>query len=149
MKNLKLWQKMGLVAAIVTGLTIGGLTPKYNSKGLESKLPTIGMSVAEAKETNPQGYQIPDLTGLTPYQKGFLKGEQNIYVERFATKNGGRIVRFSYDNGKELKIFAYGIDNDGKVDPEDYTIYDNNGDKVYESKYSSDEEMEIPLWVKS
>lgn len=48
MKNLKLWQKAGLVAAIVGGLTLSGLTPNYSSKGLESKLPSIAMSTAEA-----------------------------------------------------------------------------------------------------
>jgi len=148
MKGLKTWQKMGLVAAIVSGLTLGGLTPKYSSKGLESRLPSIGMSVAEAKETNPQGYEVPDLTGLTPYQKGFLEGEPGVYVERFYTKNGGRVTRMSYDNGKEKKTFAYEIDHDRKT-PVDYAIYDDNGDGVFESKYFVGEDYPVPEWVKS
>jgi len=150
MKGLKTWQKMGLVAAIVTGLTLGGLTPKYSSKGLESKLPTISISVAEAKETNPQGYQVPDLTGLEVVGgKGkYLKSEPKVYAEGFYTKDGGRVVRMSYDNGKEKKVFAYGIDHDTKT-PMDYTICDTDGDGLFETKYQLGEEYNIPEWVKS
>lgn len=139
---------MGLVAAIVGGLTLGGLTPKYDSKGLESKIPSIGMSVAEAKETNPQGYQVPDLTGLQPYQKGYLKSEPKVYIERFFTQDGGRVTRGSYDNGKERKVFSYEIDHD-KTSPIDYGIIDTDGDGIFETKYCPGERVEIPDWVKS
>jgi len=149
MKGLKTWQKMGLVAAIVSGLTLGGLTPKYSSKGLESKIP-ITMSVAEAKETNPNGYQIPDLTGLEVVGgKGqYLKSEPKVYVEGFYTKDGGRVTRISYDNGKERKVFGYGIDRD-RTAPLDYGIYDMDGDGIFESKYGPYENVDVPDWVKS
>jgi len=148
MKGLKTWQKMGLVAAIVSGLTLGGLTPKYSSKGLESKLPTIGVSVAEAKETNPQGYQIPDLTGLQPYQKGYLKEEPTVLVERFNMPNGTYVGRLSV-NGK---VFAYDIDptkTPDTVSKYSYAIVDTNGDGTFETKYSVGENFDVPSWVKS
>ena len=148
MKSLKLWQKAGLVAAIVGGLTLGGLTPKYSSKGLESKLPSIGMSVAEAKETNPQGHQIPDLTGLTPYAKGYLKSEPNVYVEQFYTKDGGRVAKIHYKNEKGLKLFGYSIDHD-KESPPDYNICDMDGDGIFETKYFIGENYDVPEWIKS
>ncbi|MDP2908253.1 MAG: hypothetical protein Q8N77_00430 [Nanoarchaeota archaeon] len=148
MKNLKLWQKAGLVAAIVGGLTLGGITPKYDSKGLESKLPSITMSTAEAQEVNPEGYQVPDLTGLTPYARGYLKSEPKVYVERFYTKDGGIVARISYDNGKERKILGYTIDHD-KKSPVDYGIYDMDGDGIFESKYGPYENVDIPDWIKS
>lgn len=131
MRNLKLWQKAGLVAAIVGGLTLGGLTPKYDSKGLESKIPNMGVSMAEAKETNPNGYQIPDLRGTTPYQRGYLKEEPTVLVERYVVDEC-LIAQMSV-NGK---VFAYGFNPDTKkLSPNCYTIVDSNGDKIFESKY--------------
>lgn len=152
MKGLKLWQKAGLVAAIVGGLTLGGLTPNYSSKGLESKLPTIGISVAEAKETNPNGYGVPDLTGKTPYKTVCDEDEGLTFkMEKFAYVNGQHVIRLSRDG----KVFAYIIDEnmDKKAD---YAIVDEEGIKnsygrqTFETKYdfSKGEKFPIPNWAR-
>ncbi|MBU4501839.1 MAG: hypothetical protein KKA79_04550 [Nanoarchaeota archaeon] len=149
MKNLSLLKKATLLTLVGLPLALGlGFTTKQNSQGLESRIPSIGMNTAQAKEENPEGYEVPDLTGLTPYAKGFLKSEPKVFVERFFTKDGGRAARFSYDNGKERKTFAYAIDSD-KVAPGDYTIYDGNGDSIFESKYNIEEEFDVPEWAKA
>ncbi|MDP2908042.1 MAG: hypothetical protein Q8O03_08990 [Nanoarchaeota archaeon] len=145
MKNLKLWQKAGLATLVALPLALGiGFTPNYNS-GLESKLPAIGISVAEAKEVNPQGYQVPDLTGLTPYQKGYLKEEPIVYVERFVVD--GRLIARMSVNGK---IFAYDFNpNTRQLSPDAYIIVDTDGDGKFESKYFVGENIDVPTWVKS
>ncbi len=142
MKSLKLWQKAGLVAAIVGGLTLGGLTPKYDSKGLESKIPTIGMSVAEAKETKVEGYEIPDLTGYTMVWNGYVNQSEKIlgketYAERFENKKGDIVVKEFYKN----HCFAYVIK---KADEKVYSIVDSKCKHVYDEKYNYNEDYDIP-----
>ncbi len=145
MKNLKLWQKAGLVAAIVGGLTLGGITPKYDSKGLESKIPAITMSTAEAKEVNPNGYEVPDLRGKTAYQRLYLKEDPSVYVERFVA-DGCLIARMSV-NGK---VFAYDFNpNTKQLSPDAYIIVDSDGNGTFESKYFVGENFDVPEWAKS
>ena len=143
---------------IVGGLTLGGLTPKYDSQGLESKIPSIGISTAEAKTTNPDGYEVPDLTGLTPNKTFYEKDKETgltykgeIFLNVKFECNNQHVMRLSRDG----KIFAYVIDKerDKKVD---YAIVDRNGEKdtagnrTFEDKYdfSKGEKFPIPKWAR-
>lgn len=144
MKSLKLWQKAGLVVAIVGGLTLGGLTPKYDSKGLESKIPSIGMSTAEAKEVNPQGYEIPDLTGYTKIKEGYLDldrtkdGVKETFIEIF--KGPDNFIMKYTSNGK---TWAWGKLKSSS-DPQRYAIIDSDCNGVFDEKYLGDEGFHMP-----
>ena len=145
-KRPSIWKKAGTVAAISLPLILSGFTINKGS-GLEGKIRSISMTTAYALVINQEGYEVPDLTGLKPYAKGYLKSEPRVYVERFFTKDAGRVAKFSYDNGKELKTFGYTIDHN-KINPGDYTICDNDGDGIFETKYKIYEEFDIPAGVK-
>jgi len=124
-------------------LNVRGLTPKYNS-GLESKLPSVGMSVAEAKETNPQGYEVPKLINGSIKSGKFVEDGVTIILELYDTADGGRAGRYRVGD----KVFAYDIDDDKDV-PIDYHICDSDGDGIFESKYNKGEDYKLPDWVKS
>jgi len=146
MKKLKTWQKAGLITALVGGLTLGGYTIKKNS-GLEGKLISIGMSTANAMEVNPEGYEVPDLTGIEPDATDYSETEKGLVfkIEAFKSEDwitglGQSIYRFSRDG----KIFGYFITKSFKVP---YFIIDNDGDGIFESKYGAKEAFPMPKWV--
>ncbi len=143
MKDLKLWQKAGLVAAIVGGLTLGGLTPKYTSKGLESKLPIVGMSVAEAKTTNPDGYEIPNLTGYHFVREVDLDVSDKIpgketKAELWKNDGGDSILKLKF------KGEAYGYSYVKNNKKEGYGLIASKQKGVYDEKYGLTENIEIP-----
>jgi hypothetical protein len=160
MKSLKLWQKAGLVAAIVGGLTLGGITPKYDSKGLESKLPTVGMSMAEAKET----YQPP--TELDENKIGFDGGTYQLIKEGDLDKNkiedGIKETHVKiYANSKGQYIsnyttkgqtWAWVIIKDTKDTNQVYSLVDSNCNGIFEKDnnelYEKNKEFFLPDCLK-
>lgn len=101
------------------------------------------MGVAEAKTTNPDGYEVPKLVN-GPIKSGkFVEEGVEIVLELYDTADGGQAGRYRVGD----KIFAYGIDHD-KTNPIDYGIYDKDGDGKFETRYEREEEFPVPNWVK-
>jgi len=143
MKNLKTWQKAGLVAAIVGGLTLGGFTPNYSSKGLESKLPTIGMSVAEAKEVKAEGWETPDFSGYHFVKEADLDMSDKIpgketKAELWKNEYGDSIHKLKFKG----EIYGYSYVKQNKK--EGYGIIASKQKGVYDEKYELTENMEVP-----
>ena len=135
MKTLK---KIGLVAAIIGGLTLGGL----NSKSLETNIPRINVPIANAEEVNPQGYELPDLKDKAPDQRYFHPTHSTVLVEKFDLSDDLSVTRMSR-NGK---TFAYGCYNPSNP-AKGYTVVDNDGNGTFETKYFWGEPYYIPEWV--
>lgn len=144
MKNLKLWQKAGLATLVALPLALGlGFNFNKNSKGLESKLPSIGISVAEAKEVKTEGYEVPDLTGYTKTKEGYLDldrtqdGIKETFVEIFQDPNGKVILKYQ-TKGKTWAWFYAGNPSDRKDTINNYTIVDSDCDGIFDEKYGSE-----------
>ena len=152
MKNLKLWQKIGLLGLIGLPLALGlGFTPKKNS-GLENTIfntQTITMTTAQAQETNPQGYEVPDLTGYTKVKEGYLDKDKikddikETFVEIFKGPEGDFIMKYQTQG----RIWAWGKLK-GSKDPGRYGFVDSDCDGVFDKKYVAGEEFDIPQCVK-
>ncbi|MBM3200624.1 hypothetical protein FJZ53_06820 [Candidatus Woesearchaeota archaeon] len=129
----------------------------------------IGSGICYSKEINPKGHKIPDEAQLDKYL-----GHR---YEDLTDKIGGKETRFDYyiveDPSKDVesiettiasvngKVFAYGIttrsnqhDEDGITIGDFYTIYDEDGDGIFETKYSDMETFDkcmegkfLPDWV--
>jgi hypothetical protein len=95
------------------------------------------------QEINRNGWPVPDLKGLTPYNITIkvVDGVEKI-VETFYTPQGGHVARIR-GNGK---VFAYAVDSD-QDPPIDYLILDPDGAGKFTWKFKSDESYKIPEWV--
>ena len=101
---------------------------------------------ARAMERNPNGYPVPDLSGLRPYQtlhhdvNAKIPGKET-FVERFKLANGGKAARGSI-NGR---IYVYSV----KETPNSswYAVLDSNGDGRFDAKFSQGEEFNVPDWL--
>jgi hypothetical protein len=96
-----------------------------------------------AQEINRNGWPVPDLKGLTPYNITIkvVDGVEKI-VETFYTPQGGHVARIR-GNGK---VFAYAVDSDQEP-PIDYLILDPDGSGKFTQKFKSEESYKIPEWV--
>lgn len=99
-----------------------------------------------ALETNPDGYQVPDLSGLKPYETSMHDGNKTIpgketYVEKYKLPTGKKIVRLSINN----KTFAYSIKEPNQK--EWYAIRDAEGNGRFTEKYHHGEEFDVPEWL--
>ncbi len=95
------------------------------------------------QETNPGGWPIPDLKGLTPYSITIqqVDGVEKV-VEKFYTRSGGHVARV----GGNGKVFAYGVDKD-QDPPMDYFLVDPDGSGKFTQKFNSQDVYSIPEWV--
>jgi hypothetical protein len=95
------------------------------------------------QEIRPEGWPLPDLTGLIPYSITVKKsdGVEKV-VEKFYTPDGGHIARIS-GNGK---VYAYAVDSDQEP-PIDYLLLDPDGNGKFTQKFKPEEAYSIPEWV--
>ena len=95
------------------------------------------------QEVNKEGWPIPDLKGLFPYNIAIMRvdGVEKI-VEKFFTPDGGHVARLS-GNGR---IFGYAVDKD-REPPIDYLLVDVDGFGVFTRKFGSEDSYAIPHWV--
>lgn len=106
----------------------------------------IGSGICYSKETNPQGYEIPDLSQAekagTRYDDLTDKidgAETCVEQYRFKSeKDGLNYLRISKVSVNE-KVFLYGIQNFKTDDV--YAIADLDGDGIFETKYDNNELM--------
>lgn len=100
-------------------------------------------SFAGAEEVSDQGWPIPDLRGLVPYQISVqsVDGVEKM-IERFYTPDGGHVARVS-GNGK---VYAYAVDRDDEP-PIDYLLIDPDGKGKFTRKLQPYESYKIPEWV--
>jgi hypothetical protein len=100
-------------------------------------LPSMG------REINYEGWTIPDLKGLIPYNISvkLIDGIEKI-VEKYYLPYGGHVARIS-GNGK---VFAYAVDSDQEP-PIDYLLLDPDGYGRFTYKLMGEESYIIPDWV--
>jgi len=98
---------------------------------------------ASAEEVNDQGWPVPDLRGLLPYQISVqsVDGVEKM-IERFYTPEGGHVARVS-GNGK---VYAYAVDRDQEP-PIDYLLLDPDGNGKFTLKLGPYDSYKIPEWV--
>lgn len=94
-------------------------------------------------EVHPEGWAVPDLTGLVPYSIVIQKvdGAEKV-VEKFFTFGGGHVARIS-GNGK---VFAYAVDSD-REPPIDYLLLDPDGFGRFTKRLDPHEAYTIPEWI--
>lgn len=100
-----------------------------------------------AGEFRPIGWPQPYLYGAARYADETIDFDRTIpgpetRREKFATIDGGRVFRYSYNN----KVFAYDVDGDAE-DPMDFTIVDYDGSGLFEIKQSPYDEYPLPFWT--
>ena len=101
---------------------------------------------ARAMERNPNGYPVPDLSGLRPYQmlhydvNAKIPGKET-FVERYRTPDGAKVARLSVGG----KAFCYSIRERGHS--KGYAILDSTGNGVFNTKYYDGEEFDVPDWL--
>jgi hypothetical protein len=95
------------------------------------------------QEVNRQGWPIPDLKGLLPYNITIRRvdGVEKI-AEKFFTPDQGHVARLS-GNGR---IYGYAVDKD-REPPIDYLLVDVEGFGVFTHRFGSEDSYTIPLWV--
>jgi hypothetical protein len=95
------------------------------------------------QEIRPEGWPLPDLTGLIPYSIT-VKNTEGVekVVEKFYTSNGGHIARIS-GNGK---VFAYAVDSN-REPPIDHLLLDPDGNGRFTQRFWPEESYSIPEWV--
>ncbi len=130
----------------------------------------IGSGVCYAKETNPQGYEIPNVSDTQVNKLGNryedltdkIEGKETLF-DYYLVKNPKEDVEYVEITRVSVKgkIFAYGVttmfkqENERAKTIEDfYTIYDEDGDGIFETKYTDDETFNkcmegsmLPEWV--
>ena len=95
------------------------------------------------QEMNPEGWPVPDLSGLIPYSITVKRGDGvEKVVEKFFTPAGGHVARIS-GNGK---VFAYAVDSD-REPPIDYLLLDPDGYGRFSQRFRAEESYSIPAWV--
>jgi hypothetical protein len=107
----------------------------------------VAAAPTSAGEFRPAGWAQPYLYGAARYADETVDFDRTIpgpetRREKFATINGGRVFRYSYNN----KVFAYDVDGDAE-DPLDYTIVDFDGSGLFEIKQSPYDEYPLPFWT--
>lgn len=97
----------------------------------------IGSGICYAKETNPEGYAIPNISNAT-----FMGTRYDDLTDKIDGPET-RIDIYEMDKKDIYKVsingnvFLYGISDDGTKDL--YAIADLNGDGIFETKYDVDE----------
>lgn len=99
--------------------------------------------LAGGEEVNDEGWPVPDLRGLDPYQITVQRvdGVEKM-IERFHTPMGGHVARVS-GNGK---VYAYAVDKDQEP-PMDYLLLDPDGKGRFTLKLGPHDSYKIPEWV--
>lgn len=130
----------------------------------------IGSGICYSKETNPKGYEIPDVSN-TPVDKlgnhyedltDKIEGKETCF-DYYTIKNPKEDVEYTQITRVSVKgkIFSYGIttgykqkDKGTEAIEDFYTIFDEDGDGIFESKYTDDETFNkciegrmLPEWV--
>ena len=102
---------------------------------------------AHAYETNPAGYEVPDLTG---YEKlGQLlhdedgDGKKETIFTIYRNDSGNFITTYSTSG----RVWAFGKFRH-RGDTQGMVIVDSNCDGVFDQKYSADEEFSLPSCLK-
>lgn len=150
MKNKNLLKK------ISTGLSVLALST------------LMGSGISYSKEINPKGHEIPDVSKSEKLGSRYedltdkISGEEtlfNYYLVKEPKENIEYIeIAVASINGK---TFAYGVTtrykqkDENAVTVEDfYTIYDEDGDGIFETKYNEEEtgkrfieDSLVPEWV--
>jgi hypothetical protein len=98
---------------------------------------------SSAKEINKDGWDIPNLRGLYPYNITVEKvdGVEKV-TEKFHTPGGGQVAKIS-GNGR---VFGYAVDRNEEP-PIDYLLIDPDGSGKFTEKYEPYELYMIPEWV--
>jgi len=130
MKSLNSIKKITLVTLLGAMLALGS-----------------GISNAHAVETNPDGYEVPDLTG-------YLKAPKEPMVDASKEDDGVKETRvqlwYKDHEGSRDKVFkymkrdtvwAYGVKKSGE---QSYAIVDSDCDGDYDEKYGGKEYFNIP-----
>jgi len=109
-----------LAPALAVGIATAKPIDSYAAEA--ATLPAIG-------EYKAEGWDVPNLTGLTPYKDKMYDLEEEIpgpetRAEKFKILNG-KVFRLSH-NGN---IWSYTI-----VGPDTYKLMDSDGDGVFETK---------------
>lgn len=130
----------------------------------------IGSGICYSKEVNPQGYEIPDVSNTQVDKLGNcyedltdkIEGKETCF-DYYTVKNPKEDVEYVEITRVSVKgkIFAYGITTGYKQKAERtetiadfYTIFDEGGDGIFETKYTDDETFNkcmegsmLPEWV--
>ncbi len=138
MKKLKPWQKIGLFASFLVPVAVAAPTITAIEKGLEAKV-----AVAQAFETNPSGYEVPDLTGYRKIAEGLLDkdddGVKETILEIYQNNEGLYITRYITDG------FCWGWGRfRNRNDKEGIIIVDSDCDGVFDRKYAALEVLFLP-----
>lgn len=163
MKNSGLIKKIGILTLIGVPLALGlGFNPK-NSQGLESKLPSISMSVAEAETTyeSPTKLGMDEETGFEAIRfegekywlakskskdrndDGILETNMKFYVNNLK----GKPTKYIIEQVTAGKTWVWGI----LLNPSDrsdlinnYTIIDTDVDGDFDKKIAANKPYGLP-----
>ncbi len=128
----------------------------------------IGSGICYSKETNHKGHEIPDVSQANKLGNRYedltdkIEGKETLF-DYYIVKNPREDVEYIQTTVTSVKgkIFAYGTTTRFKQEDERaatvedfYTIYDEDGDGIFETKYDEDETIEksldgstLPEWV--
>lgn len=130
----------------------------------------IGSGICYSKEINPKGHEIPDVSDTQVNKLGnryeditdMIEGKETLF-DYYLVKNPKEDVEYVEITRASVKgkIFAYGIttgykqkDKETEAIQDFYTIYDEDGDGIFETKYTDDEtynkfieDSMLPEWV--
>lgn len=129
----------------------------------------IGSRIGYSKEINPKGHEIPDVSNTQVDKLGSryeditdkIDGKETCF-DYYTLKNPKEDVEYVEITRASVKgkIFAYGITtgykqkDKGTETMDFYTIYDEDGDGIFETKYTDDETFNkfiegsmLPEWV--
>ena len=101
---------------------------------------------AQAFERNPDGYPIPDLTGLTPYKRltwdveDTIPGKETL-IERYILNDRTKVARLSV-NGE---VFAYSVKDAHSA--KGYGIVASTKPGQFTEKYNDNEGFGVPDWL--
>jgi hypothetical protein len=140
---------------------------KKISKGLSilALSTLIGSGICYAKEMNPSGYAIPDVSQAHKLGNRYedltdkIEGKETLF-DYYVVKNPREDVEYIQTTVASVKgkTFAYGITTaykqKGGTVEDFYTIYDEDGDGIFETKYTEYETYNkhvdgsmLPEWV--
>lgn len=145
---------------------------KKFSKGLSilALSTLIGSGICYSKEINHKGHEIPDVSDTQVDKLGSryedltdkIEGKETLF-DYYTIKNPKEDIEYVEITKVSVKgkIFAYGIttgykqkDKETEAIQEFYTIYDEDGDGIFETKYTDDETFNkcieghmLPEWV--
>jgi len=132
----------GLVKKISTGISVLALSA------------LIGSGICYSKEINPQGYEIPDYGDLVQHL-GHKHMDLTDKIEGRETRLDYYLIENQSEDIESVEIteltvqsiaFGYGVtttykQKDGKspARQERYAIFDEDGDEIFETKYTEEE----------